>query len=91
MYTLNKVGSIREHDMDIIELENKYYTLHGWNGESYTDCWEVSDTNGTPVDSNDKYIIKAVYDWDNCPAYEDGGYDIDQLQQLFWNIERIKK
>jgi hypothetical protein len=40
-----------------IKVNGKIYALHGWNGESYTDSWQVVND----FDAIGKYDIRPVY------------------------------
>ena len=30
-------------DIEVVEIEGRFIALDGWNGEEYTDCWEVKE------------------------------------------------
>lgn len=30
-------------NLEVVEIDSKFYVLDGWNGELYTDCMEVDD------------------------------------------------
>ena len=85
---LNQVTTTYDTDITIIEQDNKYYALNGWNGEEYGDCWET-DSKGYTIGSKVKYEIRPIYDWDNCPKDEDGEYDVNELQQIEWDIREV--
>lgn len=43
---------------DQIEKDGKIYALYGWNGESYTDSWEVIDR----TEAGERFDIKPIYE-----------------------------
>ena len=58
----------------VISNGQKYYVLNEneWNGEYYTNCWEVKDRKGFD-------IVENATDEDFIPIYEDNeiiGYEI---------------
>jgi hypothetical protein len=59
-----------DKSIPIVEIENRYICLAGWNGERYTACWETSD--GFDVQSED-IEVKPIYSNDeemNIVDYE---------------------
>ena len=35
-----------DKEIEIVEIEGRPIALSGWNGEKYTDCWEVAEMRG---------------------------------------------
>lgn len=45
--------------LEVVEIEGSYYVLDGWNGEVWTNCWEI-DNLGNSL-SNETYEIRPIY------------------------------
>ena len=45
---------------EIIEIENKYYVLHGWNGEKWCNCWECL-TKTKMAEPDVEYTLTPIY------------------------------
>ena len=43
-----------DKDIEVVEIDNRYIALYGWNGEAYTDCWEVEE-----IKNNIAFGVKA--------------------------------
>lgn len=67
-------GATVSEDMPIIEAENKLICLYGWNGESWTESFEVLDKYEEAQPRN-IYDARPVYRW------EEEGIDIDALEE----------
>lgn len=51
-------------DLRIVKIKERFYVLNKWNGESYSDCWEVNPQDEfTEVIGNETYSINPVYDF----------------------------
>lgn len=47
-----------DKNIDLLEFEGTIYALHGWNGESFTECWECLDEFNFRNDES--YTIKPI-------------------------------
>lgn len=47
-----------DKNIPIVQIDNRYFCLAGWNGEAWFDCWETSD--GFDVQS-EGFTIKPIY------------------------------
>lgn len=63
----------------IISNSVKFYVLNAncWNGESYSDCWEVADNKGLERVGETTYIITPVYQELNEDEFEVVDYKIN--------------
>lgn len=50
-----------DKNIELVKINEKIYALHGWNGESYFNCWEVAENLIDVIDEKKEYIIKPVY------------------------------
>lgn len=48
-------------DIEVVEIDGRWYALNGWNGESYLDCWETDEHTFTMGDGK-VYKISPVYE-----------------------------
>ena len=60
-------------NIEVVEIDGRWFALYGWNGEAYYNCWET-DENTIAIDSDNKYEIKPIYQGIGEPD-EDGDYD----------------
>lgn len=60
--------------IDLVNIGGKIYSLYGWNGESYVDCWLCLD-RFTPAPDDRKYTIRPVY------RFERDDIDISALEE----------
>lgn len=53
----------KSRDIEIVEVNGRYIALSGWNGESFLDCWEVTElVDGLGFDIlKDGIIARPVY------------------------------
>lgn len=71
------VGSLwNAPDVEIAEINGKYYALGGWNGEKYGNCWEVKDKRGYDQVDNNTYEIKPVNNQVGGDCFEIVGHEI---------------
>lgn len=64
-------------DIEVVEIEGRYIALHGWNGEIYTDCWEVKEVKNSIayyVKEND-LEVKPIYKENEYGDFEIVGYE----------------
>lgn len=47
-------------DIEVVEINGRWFALYGWNGEAYLDCWET-DENTFNVYDGKVYEIAPVY------------------------------
>ena len=58
---MKKLGTWwNDHNIEIYEIEGKRLALYGWNGEEYTECWEVSE-DLIDVISKEDITVKPIY------------------------------
>lgn len=58
---MKKLGTWwNDHNIEIYEIEGKRLALYGWNGEEYTECWEVSE-DLMDVISKEDIRVKPIY------------------------------
>lgn len=58
---MKKLGTWwNDHNIEIYEIEGKRLALYGWNGEEYTECWEVSE-DLMDVISKEDITVKPIY------------------------------
>lgn len=65
-------------EIEIVEINGKWYALNGWNGEVYTDCWETEEpTPGTACNVIDNNIeIRPIYKEIEEDNFEITGYEV---------------
>lgn len=54
-----------DRDIQVVGIDGKEYALYGWNGEKYTECWEV-----VGLDAIGKYEIEPIME------EQDGDFEI---------------
>lgn len=59
-------------DVDLIEKDGTIYALHGWNGESYTESWQVVGR----TESVGKFDIRPVYEQVGDDQFEIVDYEV---------------
>ena len=66
-----------DKEIEIVEIEGRPIALSGWNGEMYTDCWEVVEMKGNEgFDIKvDNLEIKPVYEEVDEDDWEIVGYE----------------
>lgn len=62
-------------EIELIKKDGKIYALNGWNGEEYTDCWEVGGKYETEI------IKEGIY---ARPIYEE--IDKDEYETIDYKI-----
>lgn len=65
-------------DIEVVEVEGRMIALDGWNGETYTDCWEVEEIKndtayGVKVDG---LQVRPVYQEVDDGEFELKGYEL---------------
>ena len=68
------LGMNKDSGLEIIELDGTYIALSGWNGESYTDCFEV-DENGTAKEEKETFTLRPIAKW------QAGKMDISSIEE----------
>lgn len=65
-------------EIEVVEINGKWYALNGWNGEAYTDCWETEEpTYGTACEVlNDNITVKPIYKKYNEQQFDVIGYEL---------------
>ncbi len=63
------------NNIDVVEIEGRWFALYGWNGYEYTDCWET-DENTSPLVDNKIYSIKPIYKELEDDEFEVIGYEL---------------
>jgi hypothetical protein len=67
-------------DIEMVKLDGSWYTLDGWNGEKYTDCYRYADRKGMGRVDEEVYTIHPEYSQVGDPEdeqYEITGYEIE--------------
>ena len=59
-------------EIEVVEINGRWFALYGWNGEAYLDCWETDEHTFSKEDGK-VYEIKPVYEGIGEPD-EDGDY-----------------
>lgn len=80
MENFKEVGNLwNNKNFTIISNGVKFYVLNEncWNGESYSDCWEVADGKGLTKVGETTYTITPVYKEINEDEFEIVDYKID--------------
>lgn len=67
-----------DKDIEVVKIDNKYIALYGWNGEVYTDCWEVEEilNNIAYGVKADNICVKPLYKQIDEDDYDVEGYEI---------------
>lgn len=60
-------------NIEVVEIDGRWFALDGWNGECYLNCWET-DENTFNIEDGKHYQLMPVYDGIGEPD-EDGNYD----------------
>lgn len=79
MERFKEVGNLwNNKNFTIISNGIKFYVLNEnyWNGESYSDCWEVADNKGLEKIGETTYTITPVYKEINEDEFEIVDYTI---------------
>lgn len=74
-----EVGRLwNDNNFIIISNSKKFYVLNAncWNGESYSNCWEVADSKGLEKVGETIYTITPVYKEINEDEFEIVDYKI---------------
>ena len=59
--------------IEMIEIDGTTYALHGWNGETYEDCWECIDAYTAGADG---IRIRPIYGQVAEDEFELAGYEV---------------
>ena len=69
-------------DIEVVEIDGRWFALVGWNGESYIHCSETNK-DAELLDSDKEYEIKPIYQGVGEPdedeeyfMYEVVGYEL---------------
>ena len=56
----------------IVKIDDKLIALYGWNGEAYTECWEVTEFKFDTgyVAGEETWCAKPIYNGDEVVGYE---------------------
>lgn len=67
-----------DKEIEVVEINGKWYALNEWNGEIYTDCWETEEpTYGTSCDVlEDNIAIRPIYKEIEEDNFELVGYEV---------------
>lgn len=58
-------------DLPIVQIGERKIALYGWNGEMYTECFEVLDV-GEYADTGDyECMVKEIWDNDKLIEYRE--------------------
>lgn len=61
MMKFKKVGTWwNDKDIELVEINDTVYALHGWNGEEYTSCWKCSGKYLMDA-SKEVYCVRPIY------------------------------
>lgn len=55
-----------DNEIEVVEIEGRMIALNGWNGESYTECFEVEE-----VVDNKAYGVKEDITTSITPIYKE--------------------
>lgn len=80
MENFKEVGNLwNNKNFIIISNGRKFYVLNKncWNGESYSDCWEVTDNKGLEKVGETTYTITPIYKEINEDEFEIVNYKVD--------------
>lgn len=72
-----------DSNIDVVEVEGRYIALGGWNGDTFTDCWEVEKIiKGINVDTafgikEDNLRVRPLYYKDTDGDYRITAYEFD--------------
>lgn len=67
------------NEIEVVEIEGKAIALYGWNGEVFTDAFEVAEEcNGKYYEKVDdrKYTVRPIYTLDENNDGELIGYEL---------------
>lgn len=66
-----------DKNIEVVEIENNYIALDGWNGEKWTDCFEVADRHGDAFYEmvRDGLEVQPVYTENSDGDFEISGYE----------------
>lgn len=67
-------------EIEVVEINGRWFALCGWNGETYLDCWET-DENTFNVEDGKVYEIKPMYNQIEDDDYEVVNFEIIQLKE----------
>lgn len=72
---MNRIGLYNKNaNIEVYNIENRNITLYGWNGEKYTDCFEVANKVGEYFIEivKENIVVKPIYsnDFENIIDYE---------------------
>mgnify|MGYP001293281079 CR=1 FL=1 len=60
---IEKVGTWwNSNNIELMKIDGEVFALHGWNGESFLNCWKVLDDELTRA-SEENYTITPHYEF----------------------------
>lgn len=62
-------------EIEVVEIDGRWFALYGWNGEAYCDCWET-DEHTFCLEDGKSYEIRPVYKEISEDEFEIIGYEI---------------
>lgn len=62
-------------DIEVVEIDGRWFALDGWNGDYYDNCWET-DENTFNIEDGECYEIKPVYQEIDEDEFEIVNYEI---------------
>jgi hypothetical protein len=84
-----QVGKWCTDKLPVVEIEKKYYVLHGWNGESFGKCWKAKKEPRSEVFydylSLDNLCIVPIYG----KEYYDEENDFYQSDIIDWELRGV--
>ena len=60
-------------EIEVVEINGRWFALSGWNGEVYLHCWET-DEQTFDIEDDQEYKIKPIYQGIGEPD-EDGDFE----------------
>lgn len=79
---MNKKQLWNNPNINVIEINGRWFALSGWNGEKYCDCW-VTDENTFSLEDGKIYEITPIYQGIGEPN-QDG--DFEQYEIIAYEI-----
>lgn len=76
-----EIRTLKFHsDISVLQTEDgKEYALNGWNGEKYTDCWQLENETDITIPNTECVIT---------PIYADFNEDDIQIDIIGWEIDQ---
>lgn len=56
------VGNLwNDQEIDIVDIDGRFFALYGWDNELWLHCWEVKDKMGLEAVNKREYAILPIY------------------------------